>query len=257
MDKFAPPSIVSALKKNPELNDVVSALSSTGYFSTACAPQEEKKEAYRKLVNGVQISWEQEFVKGLKKGEFKIVAAAILTPRPANPLSYKITDRTPVLEKFLKVGGILACVYPETNKLGVPSLMNNEEYAAASARYSAYRQEFPDTLWDRPVDDSTNKLDNIMSGASYLVETKNNEIYTFSIHSFQLQTLGTSPLPRDWELWSGKELDLNSRRQEVVCKRRADINSFLAHQTGIDMFTLLAHGRRFHSLGIKASRYER
>lgn len=236
MKYFAPNSVLDVFEtytaKNPAMSLVTDALQKKGFFSVEHVAPEQKPAVYD-LVVEAQALLEQGIVNGLKTGEICAANAYIHTGGPANPLSHKNNKRTKILLDFLEAGGMIACVYNEKNKLGVNEICNNlknrkerANYLRASIRYRKLLKEYP-FLIDVPVQDPTHWLTTKGSGASYDVwedlagETK----FFFSLNSFQVQTIGKSPVARQWSLCAG-EIDVPATEPEIT-KRYEEVQEFI------------------------------
>ena len=201
MENFAPSNIVEEFAHDPSMGEIYSELYKTGVYSINDVTPETEQAAYDSVV-AAQAKFEQGVVNGLKSGKIVSAIAVVHTGGPCNPLSYKVNNRTSILEALLEAGGVVACVYQDKNELGRSSRMEEKDYAAATARYQAYLKKYPN-LQDYPVEDKNNELTQELSGASYLVRTKEGEEYFYSFQSFQIQTIGKSATPRKWAVWAG------------------------------------------------------
>ncbi len=263
MDKFAPNTALVRFKtmaeKSPVMADLIAKLSDGGYFSIEHVPPENEPEAY-KLVVAAQREFEQSIVDGLKSGGIVSALAVVHTGRPCNPLSYTVTDRTPVLEELLKLGAVVACVYQEDNRLGkdekFKELVNQHsgeskaaEYLQASNRFASYVGAKANLL-DIPVKDVDKLLTKDMSGASYLVTLKDETQFFYSFQSYQAHTVGQNPAARRWAVWAGErpktkveDIDELNRRYEFL-GRLCDVDKiFLKYEAGATLDQLLERGR--------------
>jgi len=229
MIAFAPPNIVADFLASME--PIHNALSSKGVFTSEEIKPEAEEEIYKYVVRAQQ-KFEEGIVNGLDSKEILASVAIVHTGGPCNPLSYKINDRTPVLEDMLSAGGEIVCVYQDKNKLGetCPPDKKGEEYYKAKARYDALRNTFSN-LQDVPVLDPEDNLTHDMSGASYLVMTKSEDVFFYSFQSFQNQTIGKNGA-RVWAIWAGKMPGLdataqNKETKDAVWTRKQEVDLFL------------------------------
>jgi hypothetical protein len=250
MENFAPSGVIAEFNKTPAMHGIVAKMSENAFFSIDHVLPENEQKAYD-LVVAAQATFEQAIVDGLKNGDIVSAVAVIHTGRPCNPLSYTASPdnkRTGTLEAILKAGGTIACVYQEQNKLGqnsVPDGVKKEEYQKASAYFSALQDTYP-ALEDYPIEDTFNELTKDMSGASYLMKTKEGKEYFYSFLSYQKQTVRQNEAARRWVLWAGEvEPDFNACSKDVIKKkyefmtRMWDVNYFLKEKAGISLDTLM------------------
>ncbi|MFA4994353.1 MAG: hypothetical protein WC521_03520 [Bdellovibrionales bacterium] len=235
MENFAPLNIVEEFARDPSMGEIFSELYKSGTFSINDVTPETEQAAYDSVV-AAQAKFEQGIVNGLKSGEIVLAIAVVHTGGPCNPLSYKNNNRTPILEAILENGGVVACVYQNKNELGKPSRMKEKDYAAATERYQAYLKKYPN-LQDYPVEDEKNELTQELSGASYLVRTKEGKEYFYSFQSFQIQTIGKSATPRKWAVWAGPSTYFPTTLDALdeVEPRESIINWFLVCETRATM----------------------
>lgn len=238
MTSFAPTPVVDAFKKDPAMDDAVQALSRSGVYTIHDVQATAEDNVYKAVV-AAQAKFEQAIVDGLKNGDITSAVAVIHTGGPCNPLSYKVNNRTGILESLLDAGGQVACVYQEGSKLdknAIPTKLNEtgqQEYLKAADRFDGYKAKYPH-LSDYPVTDSQNELTQKMSGASYQVQTKDGASYFYSFQSFQVQTIGQSNAPRSWAVWAGNVAGEDPVKPAVL-ERLAEVNAFLT-QTGTPAF---------------------
>ncbi len=195
---------------------------------------QEGSDDFRSKFVHTQAFFENAVGRLLALGEIQTLVGVIHTPMPPTPLCTEVArevsdslldpsihwdpdklntirSRAEIIRTYLSQGGVLYSAYPEK---GLKSRTEKQQKI-----YQKALSEYLENLIDSPL--YCDEMDPEKIGATYLIKTKDNQIFAFSIKSRQANDVQKNS---EWGIWFGNITD------PLIEERLKDILDYLSLQ---------------------------